>query len=180
MTPLGLAGVTGQSDLVHALLDWRGDDDGDSTGDDESQSKKPRKAMSTESDDDLFDSPLSMLDAGVAEPGEDPLVIAAARARASPSTRAARCATATSRNSSAASTSAASGGGGGIPARTPRTRLAYVIDHGGNSAGNTISHRCKDEDPREQPNACSLDDWRSAGWAGHHLLVVKRRVSSQC
>ena len=82
MTPLGLAVMTRQSDLVHALLDWRGDDDGDSTGDDESQSKKPRKAMSTESDDDLFDSPLSMLDAGVAEPGEDPLVIAAARARA--------------------------------------------------------------------------------------------------
>ena len=90
MTPLGLAVMTRQSDLVHALLDWRGDENiaGDSDGD-ESQSKKPRKMIADDKttgdddDDDDDNDPLSLpYGGGIPGPDEDPEVIKAARARA--------------------------------------------------------------------------------------------------
>ena len=97
MTPLGLAVMTRQSDLVHALLDWRGDDELSAESDDESSAKKPRRGNDDVSDETERKRPRDGRDANekekenenvstltlenLADPDEDPAVLAAARAR---------------------------------------------------------------------------------------------------
>jgi ankyrin repeat domain-containing protein 17 len=99
MTPLGLAVMTRQSDLVHALLDWRGDDELSAESDDESSAKKPRRGTddvsseterkrardnsrdATENANEKTENVSTLTLENLADPDEDPAVIAAARAR---------------------------------------------------------------------------------------------------
>ena len=107
MTPLGLAVMTRQSDLARALLDWRGEDEpGGDASDDEASAKKPRRDASGAADGAprrARDGPASTLTLeSLADPDEDPVVLAAARARldvAAAAVEAAAPATATSRRS---------------------------------------------------------------------------------
>ena len=108
MTPLGLAVMTRQSDLARALLDWRGDgvdSDASDESDDETSAKKPRRGNERDAspadaerrrrrarDTDADERDFSLVERAangvsaltlenLADPDEDPAVLAACRER---------------------------------------------------------------------------------------------------